>query len=63
MIQVVFKQYPVLCAWCLKAGRETIVNWSPVAHSHGICPEHQDALRREIAEIKAKGAYQVHLTA
>lgn len=45
--------YPVLCAWCERDGRRTRLGWSTVAHSHGICTEHQAQLRAQHARIKA----------
>jgi len=43
--------HPVYCAWCEADGRENIINWAGVKNSHGVCPEHRQALRAE-AEIR-----------
>jgi len=48
------RKYPVLCAWCLEKGRETIVNWSEVANSHGICEECSAVLRLECERIRVR---------
>jgi len=47
------KRYPVLCPWCTSEGRRTVVGWSTVRGSSGICAAHkavmdaQTARRRE----------------
>lgn len=45
-------KYPVLCAWCEKEGRETVLNWIEIKGSHGICPEHRVEL---VSQAKATG--------
>lgn len=37
--------FPVLCSWCEARGRRTIVEWSEVENSSGIC---RDCQRREL---------------
>ena len=32
-------QYPVYCAWCEEKGRKTLLRWSKVPHSHGMCED------------------------
>lgn len=32
--------YPVLCAWCLKEGKRTVLKRVDYPNSHGICPRH-----------------------
>ena len=52
MERVKKKKYPVMCAWCLEKGRETVVNWSTAPNSHGICDECAGELRRESRKYK-----------
>lgn len=47
--------FPVLCAWCEKEGRETILGWIGVAHSHGICAAHRAAVIEEAERIRQIG--------
>jgi hypothetical protein len=39
------QRFPIFCAWC--EDRKTIVGWSTVPNSHGICPKHEKKLRRD----------------
>jgi len=39
--------FPVLCAWCEKEGRETVINWTTVPGSHGICKAHGKRMMAE----------------
>ena len=41
-------RYPVLCAWCLKTGTRTIIEYTTVSDSHGIC---QQCLALALEEI------------
>ena len=45
------KKFPIFCAWCKK--RPTIVGWSTVEGSHGICRFHQKQLERHAQKLKA----------
>lgn len=36
-VRTIVEVYPVLCAWCLKQGTRTIVDYGEVAESHTIC--------------------------
>ena len=45
------KRYPVKCAWCEKEGWVTVLYWSPVKGSHGICQYHQSELKAEVAQL------------
>ena len=47
--------YPVLCAWCLKLGRDTVVNYTTIEHSHGICQPCAEQVYRELEAFKARG--------
>jgi hypothetical protein len=47
------KRFPITCPWCEREGRPTIVGWSAVRGSHGICPFHKKALERQARELKA----------
>ena len=38
-------RYPILCAWCEREGKRTVVGWSTVEGSHGICERHERELR------------------
>lgn len=40
-------RYEVLCAWCLREGRHTVVGYSSVANSHSICAEHAQVMVEE----------------
>lgn len=51
------KEFPVLCAWCLEEGVETVLGTTSVPHSHGICEAHKNALEAEYMQIK-KGKKQ-----
>ena len=41
-------RYPVLCSWCLKRGQRTIIEYTTVEDSHGICPECYQQVMEEI---------------
>lgn len=53
------REWPVLCAWCEKEGRETVLNWIAVKGSHGICQEHRAELLEQARIIKGKGQKQI----
>ena len=40
-------RWPVYCAWCLPAGRKTIVAWSTCRGSHGICRQCNERARAQ----------------
>jgi superfamily II helicase len=42
--------YPVLCSWCLRVGRKTIISWSATKHSRGICKDCQKGYIKEETE-------------
>lgn len=42
--------FPVFCAWC--EGRKTIVGWSTVPNSHGVCRKHEKELNRQTEELR-----------
>lgn len=44
--------YPIYCAWC--TDRKTIVGWSPVKGSDGICDYHRKQLDRSRKKDKHK---------
>ena len=46
------KKFPVLCAWCKK--RPTIIGWSTVEGSHGVCRFHEKELERQIQKLEEK---------
>ena len=39
--------WPVTCPWCEREGKRTVVDYSTVPHSSGICPRHNRETRRE----------------
>ena len=39
--------YPAKCPWCTAKGKETIVGWTTVEGSSGICPDCSREMRRE----------------
>lgn len=44
----------VLCAWCQKEGKETVIKGDPNEGgqvSHGICDPHQEKMLAQISEI------------
>jgi hypothetical protein len=43
------KSHPVICAWCKAEGKTTVVGYSAVPDSHGICKRHLACLMREVA--------------
>lgn len=49
-------QYAVLCAWCEKKGKRTIVGVADEPGSHGVCPdcekEYQENLAKALNEKK-----------
>jgi len=45
------KRYPVKCAWCEKEGWVTVLYWSTVKGSHGICQYHQSEMKAEVAQL------------
>ena len=45
--RAVAQLFPVLCAWCEREGRETVIGWIAVPGSHGICKAHGDIMRAE----------------
>jgi len=47
------KLYPVLCAWCEKKGKRTVIRWVDYPNSHGICDSCADDLRREVANYRS----------
>lgn len=47
--------FPVLCAWCEKEGKTTVLNWIGVRGSHGICERHRAELLEEAAAIAKHG--------
>lgn len=48
------KKYPMLCSWCWEEGTRTVVGWSTVKGSHGICPAHKDAMLRRQQERRRR---------
>jgi len=46
--------HPVYCAWCQAEGISTIVNWSTIEGSHGVCPFHKKQVVREANRVQAK---------
>jgi hypothetical protein len=46
-------RHPITCPWCQREGRATIVGWSTVKGSHGICPCHKKELERQARELRA----------
>ena len=47
------RRYPVLCAWCLKEGVETVLKMVDYPNSHGICPRHADELQEQARRYAA----------
>ena len=45
--------FPVLCSWCEREGRRTVIRWVDYPHSHGICDRHAEEVRREIENLRA----------
>lgn len=45
--------FPIRCAWCEAEGRRhTIVGWSRVRGSHGICDYHRKRLERQDKHVR-----------
>ena len=51
------EKYPVYCSWCEKKGIKTIVNWSAVEGSSGICAACREDMMRELAAVRAAAAW------
>ena len=45
------KLYPVLCAWCLREGKRTVLKMVDYPNSHGICPRHAAELVEQSRRI------------
>ena len=45
-------KYPVYCAWCEKKGIKTIVNWTEVPKSSGICRACHKGVMWELTMLK-----------
>lgn len=46
------EMFQVLCAWCEKEGRETVLNWIRVKGSHGICGGHKREVLKEAERLR-----------
>jgi hypothetical protein len=48
--------FKVYCAWCLKQGKKTIINYSNIDGAHGICKDCLKIIEQELIEYdKIKG--------
>lgn len=52
--------YPRLCAWCEAEGMRTIVGYTTIEHSSGICAEHLAQLNAESSKLKAEQKHPVN---
>lgn len=50
------EKFPVFCAWCEREERPTIVGWSTVEGSHGVCRFHEKELKRQIQKLEVEKA-------
>jgi len=49
--------HPVYCAWCQAEGIKTIVGWSTIEGSHGVCKYHFKQVLREADHVQAKSCH------
>ena len=47
------EKYPVYCSWCEKKGIKTVVNWTEVPGSSGICVPCNEDMMMELAALRA----------
>jgi hypothetical protein len=52
-------RFEVRCPWCDAEGKRTVVGYTTVEHSFGICEVHHAKMRREIDGLERRG--HVHL--
>jgi hypothetical protein len=52
-------RFPMTCPWCDKEGVYTVVGYTTVEGSSGICEVHHAKMRREIDGLERRG--HVHL--
>lgn len=45
------KCYPMPCAWCLAEGKQTVVAYSEVEGSHGMCQRHADEFLEQARKL------------
>ncbi len=50
--------YPVLCAWCDRKGKRTLIKWSSVEGSFGICGPCADRVRKRIKPMKTGKVFE-----